>query len=140
MSVLYFAYGSNMNSARMLARCPSARFAATATLKGYRLAERLYADIEPDQTNSVHGVVWAISDEDLANLDRNEGCHAGVYERRTYGVETKEGWTMTVHAYEMTDETREKRNGLRYPEQYRRICEVGAIRHNIANGFKRKTA
>ena len=43
----YFAYGSNMDTARMLARCPGARLVGAATLPGFRLVERLYADVEP---------------------------------------------------------------------------------------------
>ena len=46
METLYFAYGSNMNGARMRSRVPTARHVGTATLFGWRLAERLYTDIE----------------------------------------------------------------------------------------------
>ena len=43
---LYFAYGSNMNPERIRQRIPDARPVGRATLKGWRLVERLYADIE----------------------------------------------------------------------------------------------
>ena len=43
---LYFAYGSNMNPARMAKRCPGAIALGGAVLLNHRLAERLYADID----------------------------------------------------------------------------------------------
>ena len=42
--VLYFAYGSNMNPARMAKRCPGAITLGRAKLPHYRLAERLYTE------------------------------------------------------------------------------------------------
>ena len=34
---LYAAYGSNMDPAQMLQRCPSSRFAGTGWIRGWRL-------------------------------------------------------------------------------------------------------
>ena len=42
---LYFAYGSNMNPARMAKRCPGAIDLGGAVLRNHRVVERLYADI-----------------------------------------------------------------------------------------------
>jgi hypothetical protein len=36
--MLYFAYGSNMRSARLRERVPSARYFATGKIQGYKLA------------------------------------------------------------------------------------------------------
>ena len=46
MNTFYFAYGSNMNPVRIRQRIPQARLVGKATIKGWRLVERLYADIE----------------------------------------------------------------------------------------------
>ena len=46
MNTFYFAYGSNMNPDRIRERIPQARLVGKATIKGWRLVERLYADIE----------------------------------------------------------------------------------------------
>ena len=40
--------------------------------------------------------------------------------------------------YEMTPKTKEIRNGLPYPEEYRKICREGANLHRIKNHFIRK--
>ena len=46
MNTFYFAYGSNMNPVRIRERIPQARLVGKAIIKGWRLVERLYADIE----------------------------------------------------------------------------------------------
>ena len=46
---LYFAYGSNLNIAQMRKRCPGAKPFSPAVLHGWKLVERLYADIEEDE-------------------------------------------------------------------------------------------
>ena len=87
----YFAYGSNMETTRMLARCPSARMAGVAKLKGYRLAERLYADIETAEVCAVGGVLWSVTLADLCALDSFEGVAAGAFKRGVYAFSTPWG-------------------------------------------------
>ena len=132
---IYFAYGSNMNEARMKTRCPSAICLGKATLHGYRLVERLYADIQRMDGASVEGMVWAIDDTDLARLDAFEGVAKGIYARRTYTVE-HHGQRKRVTAYEMTDATRKTRDGIPDPEWYRQLCARGAMEHRIRNEFE----
>ena len=64
--VLYFAYGSNMNPARMAKRCPGAITLGRAKLPHYRLAERLYADIEFEEESELHGVLYCITENHLS--------------------------------------------------------------------------
>lgn len=79
--LLYFAYGSNLSSARLAARVPSAHFESTAVLAGFRLAfDKDGADgsakcnIEPgSERDAVHGVVWRIEVSDKSALDAVEG-------------------------------------------------------------------
>ena len=86
--MIYFAYGSNMHEARMRERCPSARFLFTARLPGFRLAFTRYsttnrcgaADIIPQASAEVWGVVYHIKDEHRAALDRAEGVPVRAYE------------------------------------------------------------
>ena len=40
--------------------------------------------------------------------------------------------------YEMTPKSKEIRNGLPYPEEYRKVCREGANLHRIKNHFIRK--
>jgi hypothetical protein len=85
MQELYFAYGSNLASRRMLARVPGARARGRAVLDGFRLL----AD-KPGRDGSaklnlvrapgacVWGAVWALREPDLLVLDRFEGGYARV--------------------------------------------------------------
>jgi gamma-glutamylcyclotransferase len=68
--MLYFAYGSNMDEARMTEpnRCPNARFIFKAVLTGYRLAFTRQtqagtgaADILAADGCAVRGVVYDIN-------------------------------------------------------------------------------
>ena len=134
----YFAYGSNMDTQRMQARCPGARLVGPVTLAGFRLAERLYADIEQQDGATVDGILWAVTKQHLKRLDECEGTANGVYRRRICTVVT-EGNAMTAVAYEMTEQARRQRCGCAYPEWYRRICARGASQHGLADTFT-KTA
>lgn len=80
-SLYYFAYGSNLLTARLCGRVPSARFESTAALTGFRLRfNKRGADgsakcnIMPgDESGVVHGVIWRISTSEKAVLDAVEG-------------------------------------------------------------------
>ena len=48
------------------------------------------------------------------------------------------GTELPALIYEMTPKTKEIRNGLPYPEEYRKICREGANLHRIKNHFIRK--
>ncbi|WP_286149891.1 poly-gamma-glutamate hydrolase family protein [Mycobacterium sp. ACS4331] len=71
----YFAYGSNLCAQQMAARCPDATDPTPAVLADHDwlINERGVATIEPFHGSQVHGIVWDISETDLAALDRAEG-------------------------------------------------------------------
>ena len=79
VTLLYFAYGSNMDLNQMDFRCPDAQALETVRLEGYRLAfrsnggNRGVATILPDPDSYVDGVLWEISPEDERNLNFYEG-------------------------------------------------------------------
>lgn len=84
--MLYFAYGSNMNPQRAAKRMPDARAVGIGILHGWQLVERLYADIEPAEGQSVIGVLYQVGGNDLARLDRCEG-YPHIYCRKTVTVD-----------------------------------------------------
>src|SRR5947208_12969770 len=71
--MLYFAYGSNMDSTQMKERCPSAKFVCRAKLPSHRLAFTLrscrrgcgVADILRDEAKDVWGVVYELPENEL---------------------------------------------------------------------------
>ena len=91
MSFIYFAYGSNMASHRLLYRIPGAKYLGIAWLPQHRLrfrksdnGESGKCDIEitGNQLDCVHGVVYQISAQEKIILDRHEGLGVGYNEKR----------------------------------------------------------
>ncbi len=86
---LYYAYGSNLSARQMVRRCPSSRFESRAILRGHRLVFPRtcqewgggVAGIVPDSEAQVEGVVWSLTESDLARLDEYEGLGEGQYTR-----------------------------------------------------------
>lgn len=96
----YFAYGSNMDAARLFDQ----RLAPKGVPRGERIAGRLdgwrlvfdkpsrllkggaAASIVPDTAGVVHGTLNALPDSGFEVLDIYEGVAAGHYERRTIRV------------------------------------------------------
>jgi gamma-glutamylcyclotransferase (GGCT)/AIG2-like uncharacterized protein YtfP len=102
----YFAYGMNTNLDEMAARCPGAVCLGPAWIEGYALVFRHFADIEPAVENYCDGVLWEITDDNLAALDRLEG-YPYHYTRFTVVVHTDRG-SDTALVYQMTDQSYEQ--------------------------------
>jgi len=83
--MLYFAYGSNMHSAQMKERCPSARFLCRAKLPSHRLAFTLksiergcgVADVLYEEGKDVWGVIYELPEDELRDLDKDESFRPG---------------------------------------------------------------
>jgi gamma-glutamylcyclotransferase (GGCT)/AIG2-like uncharacterized protein YtfP len=107
----YFAYGSNLSEAQMIARCPDARPAGRAALRGYRLAFAGYsslwggavATLAPDPKGRVRGVLYDLTPADLEALDRWEG-HPHYYRRVRTTVTDGRRRERRVYLYVMTPE------------------------------------
>ena len=89
---LYFAYGSNLCVRQMARRCPDAVEPRPAMLADHDwlINERGVATVEPFDGIQVHGVVWQITDRDLATLDSAEGVPVR-YRRDRMTVHTDDG-------------------------------------------------
>src|SRR5690349_8104112 len=88
----YFAYGSNLSVRQMAQRCPDATDPQPATLADHDwlINERGVATVEPQPGGVVHGVLWRVSDHDLATLDSAEGVPVR-YRRDALPVHTAHG-------------------------------------------------
>jgi gamma-glutamylcyclotransferase (GGCT)/AIG2-like uncharacterized protein YtfP len=89
-TVLYFAYGSNLNLRDMRGRCHDARADVPARLPDWRLTFRGVADIEPARGSVVHGALWWVSARDVRCLDAYEGAPTH-YRQRIVRVKTDPG-------------------------------------------------
>lgn len=117
-SVLYFAYGSNMDPVRMSHRTPNAVPVGTATLAEHRVIfERLpdgydggKASIVPAAGNSVEGVVYRVPASEMSYLDHVEGVHHGHYTRSSVTVHANNGRDVKVDTYKPTPRQQVKDN------------------------------
>jgi gamma-glutamylcyclotransferase len=103
----YFAYGSNLDRAQMRERCPDASTIGRAMLAGYRIAfagsSRRWdggavATLLPARGQNVSGVLYRLSPESFAKLDRLEG-HPDVYIRVRVSVVDEHGRRRHAQAY-----------------------------------------
>lgn len=110
-TVLYFAYGSNLDVAQMRFRCPSAREVAPAVLHGYAIAfggwsnrwGGAVASLKPVVGSRVEGVLYKISAVELLKLDRFEGCPL-AYKRLRRQVIDEADKRRAAHVYLQTPE------------------------------------
>jgi len=104
MNKYYFAYGSNMNAYQMFYRCPGARPIGRAVLPNWRLKWCSVLTIKPRRGSNVHGVLWIITPDDEAALDRYEGVRSGFYYKDVVTVYDDAGDSYDAMVYIMTPE------------------------------------
>uniref|UniRef100_A0A8C6M4T7 Gamma-glutamylcyclotransferase a n=1 Tax=Nothobranchius furzeri TaxID=105023 RepID=A0A8C6M4T7_NOTFU len=138
---LYFAYGSNLLKERLQLKNPSATFVSTGRLKDYKLRFGFWgenvqscwhggsATVEFSPGADVWGVVWSLSDEDLINLDNQEGVDAGHYDPLGVSVETDEG-TVLCRTYQMNN----FHAALPSP-QYKQVVCLGAEQNKLPDEY-----
>jgi gamma-glutamylcyclotransferase (GGCT)/AIG2-like uncharacterized protein YtfP len=101
---LYAAYGSNMDPAQMLRRCPSSPHTGTGWVPGWRLTfgaeeygwEGAMATLVPDETPEqmhpgVFVALYDLTEADERALDAWEGADSGLYRRVHLRVNTLNG-------------------------------------------------
>lgn len=137
MNHFYFAYGSNMNPDRIRERIPQARLVGRATIHGWRLVERLYADIERAKGGRVEGVLYLVTQSEAYRLDAYEGFPR-VYASVGVNAYLDSAHKVYAFTYAMTEATKKERDGRPYPKDYRLICSAGANWHGVRNLFHRK--
>lgn len=104
----YFAYGTLLGTAAMRDYCPSAEPVAVACFSGHRLEFRHYSD-DPARCgchvgpsgDDLYGVVYALSDADMARLDEASGVGKGWFRRIPISVMTLDGRGLETTTYEL---------------------------------------
>lgn len=113
---LYAAYGTNMDPAQMLERCPHSPAAGTGWIPGWRLTfggedlgwEGALATVVPDETldSAVFVALYDVSPHDEDVLDRWEGAEgeSALYDKIKLRVSTLDGdvlaWVYVLDGYE----------------------------------------
>lgn len=117
-SRLYFAYGSNMNSVQMRHRCPSSSPYGNASLEGVQITfcgrskwGGGVASIK-EGDGATEGVVWSLTDSDIACLDRYEGAPV-VYRKVDVQVIMDNGMIVDAFTY-IKNDTRQALPATKY--------------------------
>ncbi|MEI2810694.1 MAG: gamma-glutamylcyclotransferase family protein [Nocardioides sp.] len=108
----YAAYGSNLDPARMMERCPHSPMRTTGWLLGWRLTfggeehgwDGALPTIVEDPLEQVFVAVYDVTAEDEARLDEWESADTGLYLKTKVRVSTLTGellvWAYVLDAYE----------------------------------------
>ena len=108
----YFAYGSNLDSAQMVKRCPNAIVKTAGFINNYKLDFTIYspkrncgcADIVANTGDKVWGVIYELTEEDLASLDRAEN-HPISYHRISVNIVDESGTNIPCETYEVVNKS-----------------------------------
>ena len=131
MNRLYFAYGSNMSTARLQARIPRAEPAGRASLRGYQLCCNKRgkdgtgkANLAAAPSAVAWGALFLVEDEDWEVLDRYE-----VGYRRAR--DQFQSWTGKAVEAEIYLATGPEERDIPPLADYRAYCLDGAIEHAL---------
>ena len=112
MTLLYAAYGANLDPARMGERCPHSPLRETGWLEGWRLTfggeelgwDGAMATIVQDTYEQVFVAIYDVTDEDVSALDGWESADTGLYRKTKVRVSTMNeevvAWVYVLDAFE----------------------------------------
>jgi len=132
----YFGYGSNTERGTFLGRRRMRpNEVRTGRLDGFELrfdlgvgrGERGVANVAARRGDHVWGVLWRISEEQAAFLDRTEGVHRGFYRRLAVDVATPAGETVPAFTYHSF----RGRPGHKPSRRYLGLLLAGARQHGL---------
>jgi gamma-glutamylcyclotransferase len=144
MSFHYFAYGSNMLTARLRARCPSANFVGLAEASYHSLlfskrsidgSGKATLVKSEEKSAKILGVLFKIDDSELESLDAAEGAPNGYSRHDDFEVKQLGIEELVVATTYMANQLHE---GLQPFDWYLALVVAGAIEHNLGNEYLTK--
>lgn len=131
----YFAYGSNMLRQRIEDRLGAVEDRGVGTLSGYKIAFNKASSDGTGKTNIVQeegqvvlGVVFELTPEQFAELDRSEGGYHRVTISVTIGNNQQEAIAYVANANRVN-------NALLPTDEYRSFLIDGAIEHQFPDYY-----
>jgi gamma-glutamylcyclotransferase len=140
----YFAYGSNMLTARLHFRCPGAEKIGPAFLTGYSLcfdkrsrdgSGKCTIRHTGNPSDVVHGVLFTIPQSQVPSLDRAEG-EGTDYDRVAIQAETKNDKTVPAETY-IAKVEKIDRHAIPY-DWYLDLVVTGAEQHGLPKAYIEK--
>jgi cation transport regulator ChaC len=137
--MLYFAYGSNMSSKRLLARTPSAQYLSRGYLHEHRLAfhkvsrdgsAKCNAFYTGNKEDFVIGIIFKIAPHERSLLDEAEGLGNG-YEIKQVQVHSESGQIFSSFTYYATH----IENDLLPYHWYKQHVLIGAKEYNLPQEY-----
>ena len=109
--MLYFAYGSFLDSRTLKRHCPGARFVTRAVLPNFEVQfnfmSRTYGGgvtgVEPAPGKMARGVVYDVPPEEMERLDAVEAVPEGLYYRQRVLVVDEEEEFLKAETYRTTE-------------------------------------
>ncbi|KAG4071272.1 hypothetical protein HA402_003976 [Bradysia odoriphaga] len=113
---MYFAYGSNLLSKRILSDNPTAVRKTIGVLENYRLDFNIQSrnwngavsTIYEDDDYHVYGAIWEIDISNMDELDRQEGVEKNLYKPLTKSIITPTGEEINCRVYQQ----------INYPDEF----------------------
>ncbi len=133
--MLYFAYGSFLDSETLRRHCPKAAYICKAILPNWEVQFNFLSStykggvtgIEPAAARLTRGVLYEVNDEELLHLDKVEGVADGIYYRQTIYVIDDEGKPVKAATYRTTNPG----GPFKPTKRYLGLMIKGAIEHSL---------
>ena len=127
MSILYFAYGANLDREAMSLRCPGAKVREPALLDDHQVVamQEGWLSIAPRTGERTEGLLWELEPEHLVALDEYEEVSKGLYVHQHRSVVARGGERVDALVYVGTNQG----PGRLHAEYARRVA--GAARREL---------
>jgi gamma-glutamylcyclotransferase (GGCT)/AIG2-like uncharacterized protein YtfP len=133
--MLYFSYGSFLDSATLKKHCPKAVYKGKALLPNWEVQfnfmSRTYnggvTGIEPSAAKLTRGVLYEVDNDELLHLDSIEGVPEGIYFRQTIYVVDDSGKAIKAATYRTTN----PRGPFKPTKKYLGLMVSGAKEHEL---------
>jgi len=133
--MLYFSYGSFLDSETLKRHCPKAVYKGKAILTNWEVQfnflSRTYkggvTGVEPAVAKLVRGALYDVDNDELLHLDSIEGVPDGIYYRQTIYVVDDSGKAVKAATYRTTN----PKGPFKPTKKYSSLMICGAKEHGL---------
>jgi len=138
-SMLYFSYGSFLDSETLKKHAPNAKYVKRAVLYDFEVQFNFLSKtydggvtgVEPTAGKKAFGVLYEVPPDEIEKLDIVEGVPAGIYYRQTVTVVDEDGKEHRAETYRTTD----PKGPFTPTQRYLGLMIKGANEHGLDNDY-----